>query len=325
MMDCEVAVIGGGPSGSVAAALLARNGVDVVLVERTHYQQFRPGEFLSPLGKHYLASLQMLDGITSDVWKPSPGILTCWSDSVPRAHDFILGPYGDGWRLDRRRFDSALCDTASRSGAKCWLDTTVLSASRAVDSWELQLRSGRKNLVLKSRFILITTGRAGLLGVSSKRTRKDKQVAIIGISNHDNGFIDEPRLLIESLPNGWCYGLSIPGGKSIAAFITDRDLIPKDRNRSSYVVSELQQSNLIWHRIQNGFEQMEFTTFSADSSFSSPIPIDGCFVAGDALNALDPLSGNGISFAVRTAQQVAECLLKHRAGESIDRYPRLVH
>ena len=46
--SCDVAVIGGGPAGSTAAALLARSGHRVIVVEKAHHPRFHIGESLLP-------------------------------------------------------------------------------------------------------------------------------------------------------------------------------------------------------------------------------------------------------------------------------------
>ncbi len=44
--QCDVAVIGGGPAGSTAAALLARRGYKVIALEKAHHPRFHIGESL---------------------------------------------------------------------------------------------------------------------------------------------------------------------------------------------------------------------------------------------------------------------------------------
>src|SRR2546423_15030628 len=47
--QCDVAVIGGGPAGSTAAALLARRGYRVIALEKAHHPRFHIGESLLPM------------------------------------------------------------------------------------------------------------------------------------------------------------------------------------------------------------------------------------------------------------------------------------
>ena len=43
---CDVLIIGGGPAGSTAAALLAKNGRNVILLEKEAHPRFHIGESL---------------------------------------------------------------------------------------------------------------------------------------------------------------------------------------------------------------------------------------------------------------------------------------
>ena len=69
--QCDVAVIGGGPGGSTAAALLARRGHKVIALEKAHHPRFHIGESLLPMNLPVFERLGVLDKVRAlGVLKP---------------------------------------------------------------------------------------------------------------------------------------------------------------------------------------------------------------------------------------------------------------
>src|ERR1700749_5202410 len=69
--ECEVLVIGGGPAGSTSAALLARMGRKVILLEKAHHPRFHIGESLLPMNLPVFERLGVLDKVHAmGVYKP---------------------------------------------------------------------------------------------------------------------------------------------------------------------------------------------------------------------------------------------------------------
>ena len=61
--QCDVAVIGGGPAGSTAAALLAQRGYNVIALEKAHHPRFHIGESLLPMNLPVFERLGVLDKV----------------------------------------------------------------------------------------------------------------------------------------------------------------------------------------------------------------------------------------------------------------------
>src|ERR1700729_1724724 len=60
---CDVAVIGGGPAGSTAAALLARCGYKVIALEKARHPRFHIGESLLPMNLPIFERLGVADKV----------------------------------------------------------------------------------------------------------------------------------------------------------------------------------------------------------------------------------------------------------------------
>lgn len=57
--SCTVLVVGGGPGGSYAASALAREGVDVMVLEADHFPRYHIGETMLASLRHHLRFIDL--------------------------------------------------------------------------------------------------------------------------------------------------------------------------------------------------------------------------------------------------------------------------
>ena len=121
-LQCDVLVIGGGPAGSTAATLLARQGHSVLLLDKDRHPRFHIGESLLPANLPLFEQLGVADeiraiGITkhaAEFVSPAHGnrkqafeFAQAWDKTMPFAY-----------QVRRSEFDRILLDNAARSGAQ---------------------------------------------------------------------------------------------------------------------------------------------------------------------------------------------------------------
>ena len=207
-MRVDVLIIGGGPSGTAAAIVLARAGLKVALLERTVYDIQRIGETLPPQICGPLIQLGVWERFKKEGHEEAPGIVSCWGSSIPYQEDFILDPHGCGWHIDRNRFDRMLADAAGDSGADLFLATVVRDCVREEGQcWAIEAEQAGRRVRFRASYVIEAFGRAsGPARIGSSRIHYDRLVGSVAFL-HSRGEPDlgDPRAMIEACPEGWWY------------------------------------------------------------------------------------------------------------------------
>lgn len=128
----DVAVVGAGPAGSATAALLARAGHDVLLLDRAHFPRAKPcAEYLSPGAVALLRHLGVLDRLPASTGR----VLRGMELHGTRGGRFLL-QYADahgpraGLSIAREHLDLALLEHARRASARVHEGFRVAAALR---------------------------------------------------------------------------------------------------------------------------------------------------------------------------------------------------
>src|ERR1700722_3070787 len=140
----HVLVVGGGPGGSTAAALLARKGLRVTLVEKSHHPRFHIGESLLPMNMPIFERLGVFEQVMAI------GRLKLGAD-FPAANERGYGVFrfcntlnpgiGYGVHVRREELDQLLFNHAGACGAETHQDTEVLGIEFAAERATARLRA----------------------------------------------------------------------------------------------------------------------------------------------------------------------------------------
>lgn len=297
----DVAIVGGGPAGCAAAIALAQRHITSCIIERGDYSEVRPGEMLQPSSAPLLAQL----GIDPGGHHRAFGVASAWESGEVEHNDFFAGAHGDGWLLDRARFDRALADAARDRGVE------IFTRSRATPA------------DFKPRFVIDATGFAATIARRRGATKiaYDQLAGVFAtIEAREDG---DGFTLVEAAESGWWYSAFVPGGRIAVAFMSDVDIIREQR------MNDRERWLAALHATRHTRERAGAATAtltgalhvrSAASAILGRIGGEDWLAIGDAASAWDPLSSSGIHKALQNAIDAAEAIERN----AVDRYERTV-
>jgi flavin-dependent dehydrogenase len=316
-----VVVLGAGPSGSAAAAELARRGWPTLLVGRSCDRRPYIGECLPPGIRPTLEKAGVWETFLRAGHIPSFGIRSSWGSHELADRVFLLSPYGAGWHIDRTRFDAMMRDSALCSGAE-WLECLALHDVEPITKgWRIKLSTGSGDCSIDTPFVIDATGRACVFArrVGAKRIAMDRLVGAAGyFSFRAASALMEPVLLLEAAESGWWYTAPLPEGKLIAVFLTDADFIQREKLTQpdrwmAQLASTSEQSRCLQ---EHGLTlDGEICIVQAESSFLDRVAGHGWLAAGDAAASFDPLSAQGITSAISSGLDAAHAAVAWLSGD----------
>jgi len=328
----DVAIIGGGPAGSASAISLRQTfpSLSVLMLESSDYSRARAGEVLPPIARDLLTHLGVLEEMSESVATPARGLACAWGAGDLDETNYFYGLAGEGWHLDRRRFDAMLATRAEALGVTVCRNTSLHSSSRNGDVWQLQAGRGDGDQCdpIEARFVIDATGRNATFARSqgAQLQPRDALMAFSRIFQHDGPV--EARMIVEACTHGWWYTAPLPGHRRVVSLLTDADLGRHLRLHSEPLWQEqLRTTSHVRHLVDGARLQPGVIVRSAATAALDRVCGEGWLAAGDAATAFDPLSAQGITSALRSgilASFAAGDVVSGRDVSAQDRYQRIV-
>lgn len=316
--ECDILVIGGGPAGSTAAALLTERGRDVVLLEKEMHPRFHIGESLLPRN---LAILERL-GLRADVERigvHKPGAeIVC--DGTGRSEAFAFADalnqdYTHAYQVRRSEFDQMLFENARRQGARAAEGTRVTEIDLPEPGARARLvakdTEGRTR-VLAPRYVLDATGRdtliAGKLGL--KEANKHNTTAAVfahfrGVERRTGDV--EGYISIHLVDDGWFWMIPLQGDVMSVGFVGDAPAFKGRRGTAAELFEgRLRRCRTIAERMQGAERISEIFSTGNYSYRACSASGEGYMMIGDAFAFIDPVFSSGVLLAMTAGELGAD-------------------
>ncbi|NNH88119.1 NAD(P)/FAD-dependent oxidoreductase [Acinetobacter terrae] len=165
MQHTDVLIIGAGPSGSSAAALLRQKGYQVTIIEKQYFPRFSIGESLLPQSMVFLEEAGLLDTVREHVgefafqFKNGAAFLRGKQRSFyDFTQKFTDGP-GTTWQVRRANFDHLLAQQAEKRGAEIRFGHEVIDVDVTPEQPILTVKDEQQNVYqIQAKFLLDASG-----------------------------------------------------------------------------------------------------------------------------------------------------------------------
>lgn len=306
----DVLIIGGGPAGATAAALLAMKGRDVVLVEKEAHPRFHIGESLLPRNLDLFERLGVLEQVREiGVHKPGAEFV---SDRTGRScafpfHNAINRDRTHAWQVRRADFDALLFKNAGARGARCFERTRVT---------EVRLdETGGRHVVFAQdesggthewhpRYVLDASGRDTFLASRMKVKTSNKYNNTAAVYAHFTGVTRREGELagyisIHLAEDGWFWLIPLPGDTMSIGFVGNQSAWKERTGTPAELLSaRIAASPTVAARVQ-GAERVSDVYSTANYSYRAREGNgNGFLMIGDAYGFVDPMFSTGVLMAM---------------------------
>jgi flavin-dependent dehydrogenase len=322
MSECsqsiDVAVVGGGPAGTVCALMLARSGARVSLM---HWGGYAAGgiELVSGRARYLIEHYNPDFFRTAALGVEVDETLSLWGTPEPVTFNAMFNPWGAGVAVERQLLDRALCQLARTAGVSVIDDTKVVRIERNGDQWHLLMRlagttADEAASHASARFLVLATGRAAAQFIDRSPVAEPSGIALMTFLRTPSSEAFQPpgnTLYVEGRDNGWWYALPARDGSYFTGFCTDRDEVKKRRGSlKEFFVRELRGTRVLAPLLATAPGNIQISGRMAGAQAFDRMSGEGWIAVGDAAYAPDPLSGMGIEWAIESAQLGAGTLLE---------------
>ena len=336
----DALVIGGGPGGTTAAALLAERGLRVALLEKDRHPRFHIGESLLP------ANLPLLDklGVGEEVRaigmeKWGAEFVSPWH--AQKTQTFAFAEAWDktmpmAYQVRRSEFDHILIRNAAAKGAQVTQGCTVRDVRFLPEGQgavvDAEHDDGTQS-TWEARYIIDASGRDTFLASRFKAKHRNPRHNSAAIFAHFTGAqrLDgkaQGNITIFWFEHGWFWFIPLAdGATSVGAVVWPYYLKTRAKPLAQFFADTIAMSPELSARLANATRVSEV---QATGNFSY-----GCdrthgpayLLIGDAYAFIDPVFSSGVMLAMQgglvAADTVETCLREpQRAAQALTRFDR---
>jgi flavin-dependent dehydrogenase len=342
-LKCDTIVIGAGPSGSAAAALLAEQGVRVLVLEREKFPRYHIGESLLPFTCFPLKRLGLHERMRKSEFVQKHSVQFV-SPSGKASQPFYFHTryepeVAQTWQVLRSEFDQMLMENARAKGAEVFEETTVTELIQE-DGRTLGVHAKTKTgeaLEIRAPMTLDCSGRDSFAPVRLNWRVREPKLNKVAVWTYYRGALRDPGMdagatTVAYVPEkGWFWYIPQHRDMISVGVVAEGKYLSRGGVREPRDIfhREVEQNAWIKQHLASGKPTGEYHVASEYSYRSKYCAADGLLLAGDSFGFLDPVFSSGVMLALKSGTLAADAIVAaHQAqdfsAERFTEYSRMM-
>ncbi len=326
----QVVIIGAGPSGAIAGALLKRKGHDVLVIERQHFPRFSIGESLLCHCLDFVEEAGMLEAVNAAGFQLKNGAAFAWGERYS-AFDFgdtFTAGKPTTFQVQRADFDQLLADQAALQGVEIRYGESIVSVDFDLPQPRLVVqREDASQYVLEATFVLDASGYGRvlprLLDLELPSNFPPRQAVFTHVQDRiDRPTFDREKILITTHPTQrdiWFWTIPFSNGRcSVGVVAAAEHFAGRTDDLDACLKGFIAETPSLAGVLENAVWDTEARTIGGYSANVKTLHGPGFALLGNAAEFLDPVFSSGVTIAMRSASMAAAVLDRQLQGQSVD-------
>ncbi len=302
----DVIIVGGGLAGLVSAIHLSKQGIEVLVIEKNSYPKQKVcGEYISNEVLPYLQSLGV-DPIKLGAKKINRFMLSTPKNNVIETK-LPLGGFG----ISRFTLDFTLAKKAKDNGVTIIQDT-VTDIKFLDDEFRVVTKNSGS---YRAKITIGAHGKRSVVDVALNRNFIKNKSPFLAVKLHLKGNFPDDLVALHNFKGGYCGLSKVENNHINACYIADFKSFQKFKNIQDFQKEVLYKNSFLKTIFENSEPVFSKSLTISQLSFSSKEPVEQhILMCGDSAGMIHPLSGNGMSMAIRSAQMVSQLIISYFTG-----------
>jgi flavin-dependent dehydrogenase len=337
----DTLIIGGGPSGCTAAALLAEHGLKVLVLEREKFPRYHIGESMIPFTHYPLKRLGLLDKMSRSAFVNKHSVQFVSPSGKASQPFYFASRYpaevAQTWQVLRSEFDMMLMENARAKGATVMEEMTVrgLIQENGRTVGVKAVTPTGEAIDYLAPMTVDCSGREAIASVHNNWRVRDPKLNKVAVWTYYRGAkrdpgIDAGAITVAYVPEkGWFWYIPQHNNMISVGVVAEGKYLTRDgvRDPQSIFTREISQNAWIQDHLACGEQTGEYRLTSEYSYRSRYCASDGLLLAGDSFGFLDPVFSSGLMFALKSGVVAADAIhdafkIQDFSAERFEEYSR---